>query len=81
LILWRRQPPKKKGNFVKPAPITRPAPSGQAVSIYDGLVLVGIVIERSDGSGFDAVDADGKYLGTFSSRATASRAIPTRAAS
>jgi len=77
----RCHPPKKKGTFVKPAPITRAAPSGQAAAVYDGSVLAGTVIERADNGGFDAFSPSGKLIGTFSTRAAASRAIPTRAAS
>ena len=47
-----------------------------SAAVYDGSTHVGAVVERADGAGFDAIDVDGKYLGTFSSRAAASRAIP-----
>jgi hypothetical protein len=44
-------------------------------------VLVGFVVERTDGAGFDAVTAAGEYLGTFATRSAASRALPSAGAS
>jgi hypothetical protein len=52
---------------------------GISVAVYDGTMLTGTIVERSDGAGFDALDANGKYFGTFASRLAASRAIPTGA--
>ncbi len=53
--------------------------SAAAVSVYDGNVRIGDVIERGDDA-FDAFDSTGKLVGTFASRIEAARAIPTRGA-
>jgi hypothetical protein len=46
-----------------------------SVAVYDGADLAGSVIERAD-SKFDTYAADGKRIGTFTTRLAASRAIP-----
>ena len=51
--------------------------TGTVVAIYDGQHRVGDVIERDDGTGFDAFDVNGACLGTFATRIAAARAIPS----
>lgn len=51
-------------------------PSANAVFIYDGQELSGVIDERSDGR-FDAFDAANKHIGTFRSHLEAMRAIPS----
>jgi hypothetical protein len=49
---------------------------GISVAVYDGTMLAGTIVERSDGAGFDALDATGELIGTFATRLWASRALP-----
>lgn len=54
---------------------TSEIPASQ-VSVYDGSEFVGTVTERTDGGGFDAVNANGDLVGFFRTRLEASRALP-----
>lgn len=49
------------------------------VSVYDGTVHIGSIIERDDG--FRAFDAHGRCVGTFQNQRDAMRAIPAGTAS
>jgi hypothetical protein len=50
-----------------------------ALTVFDGAVMVGSLVERAGRS--DAYDIDGRHLGTFNDLCGATRAIPRGVAS